>query len=129
MKKSTIIAYILTLAVSVSAAFSVGYHVRGQKQTESAAHTCQTYLSLAAQKLKFGDITNPDTMEALISNVYAALSHCTDPNAASQLHALWNALIFSYEDYAAQPEIVMERLKEIHNMLPKKYNKYGIFSE
>ena len=39
-----------------------------------------------------------------------------------------NALIFSYEDYAAQPELLMERLRAIHNMLPQK-SKRGIFSE
>ena len=119
---------VLSFLLSVTAAFSVGYHVREQKQPEYDAQACQTLLSLAAQKIKFDDISNPDTMESLISNIYTAWSHCPDPNAASQLYDLWNALIFSYEDYAKQPELLMERLRAIHNMLPKK-SKSGIFSE
>ena len=128
MKKRTVIVLVLSFLLSVTAAFSVGYHVREQKQSEYDAQACQTLLSLAAQKIKFDDISNPDTMESLISNIYAAWSHCPDSDAASQLYDLWNALIFSYEDYAAQPELLMERLQAIHNMLPQK-SKSGIFSE
>ena len=128
MKKRTVIVLVLSFLLSVTAAFSVGYHVREQKQPEYDAQACQTLLSLAAQKVKFDDISNPDTMESLISNIYAAWSHCPDPDAASQLYDLWNALIFSYEDYAAQPELLMERLRAIHNMLPQK-SKSSIFSE
>ena len=128
MKKRTVIVLVLSFLLSVTAAFSVGYHVREQKQPEYDAQACQTLLSLAAQKIKFDDISNPDTMESLISNIYAAWSHCPDPDAASQLYDLWNALIFSYEDYAAQPELLMERLRAIHNMLPQK-SKRGIFSK
>ncbi len=128
MKKSIVIALVLTFIVCIAAAFSVGYHDRAQKQPEYDAQACQTLLSLAAQKIKYDDISNPDTMEALVSNVYAAWSHCPDPDAQSKLHDLWNALIFSYEDYAAQPELVMERLTEIRNLLPKK-SKSGVFGE
>ena len=128
MKKSIVIALVLTFIVCIAAAFSVGYHVRAQKQPEYDVQACQTLLSLAAQKVKFDDISNPDTMESLISNIYAAWSHCPDSDAASRLYDLWNALIFSYEDYAAQPELLMERLRAIHNMLPQK-SKRGIFSE
>ena len=128
MKKRTVIVLVLSFLLSVTAAFSVGYHVREQKQPEYDVQACQTLLSLAAQKVKFDDISNPDTMESLISNIYAAWSHCPDSDAASQLYDLWNALIFSYEDYAAQPELLMERLRAIHNMLPQK-SKRGIFSE
>ena len=128
MKKRTVIVLVLSFLLSVTAAFSVGYHVREQKQPEYDAQACQTLLSLAAQKVKFDDISNPDTMESLISNIYAAWSHCPDPDAQSKLYDLWNALIFSYEDYAAQPELVMERLTEIRNLLPKK-SKSGVFGE
>ena len=128
MKNRTVIVLVLSFLLSVTAAFSVGYHVREQKQPEYDVQACQTLLSLAAQKVKFDDISNPDTMESLISNIYAAWSHCPDSDAASQLYDLWNALIFSYEDYAAQPELLMERLRAIHNMLPQK-SKRGIFIE
>jgi hypothetical protein len=128
MKNRTVIVLVLSFLLSVTAAFSVGYHVREQKQPEYDVQACQTLLSLAAQKVKFDDISNPDTMESLISNIYAAWSHCPDSDAQSKLYDLWNALIFSYEDYAAQPELLMERLRAIHNMLPQK-TKSGIFSE
>lgn len=128
MKKRTAIVLVLSFLLSVTAAFLVGYHVREQKQPEYDVQACQTLLSLAAQKVKFDDISNPDTMESLISNIYAAWSHCPDPDAASQLYDLWNALVFAYEDYAAQPEVVMEHLLAIHNMLPSKV-KHGVFSE
>ena len=128
MKKRTAIVLVLSFLLSVTAAFLVGYHVREQKQPEYDVQACQTLLSLAAQKVKFDDISNPDTMESLISNIYAAWSHCPDSDAASRLYDLWNALIFSYEDYAEQPELLMERLQAIHNMLPQK-SKSGIFSE
>ena len=128
MKKRTVIVLVLSFLLSVTAAFSVGYHVREQKQPEYDVQACQTLLSLAAQKVKFDDISNPDTMESLISNIYAAWSHCPDSDAQSKLYDLWNALIFSYEDYAAQPEVVMEHLRAIHNMLPSKV-KHGVFSE
>lgn len=128
MKKRTAIVLVLTVLLTVTAAFSVGYHVREQKQPEYDVQACQTLLSLAAQKVQSDDISNPDTMEALVSNVYAAWSHCPDPNAQRKLYDLWNTLIFSYEDYAAQPELVMERLTEIRNLLPKK-SKSGVFGE
>lgn len=43
-----------------------------------------------------------DTMEALISNVYAAYEYCDDPYMASALHDLWNALIFDGENISGK---------------------------
>lgn len=40
---------------------------------------------------------DPDVMEALISNVYAAYEYSNNGELSSALHDLWNALIFDGE--------------------------------
>lgn len=41
---------------------------------------------------------DPDVMEALISNVYAAYEYSNNGELSSALHDLWNALIFDSEN-------------------------------
>lgn len=52
-----------------------------------------------------------DTMEALISNIYAAYEYCDDPDMASALHDLWNALIFDGENISGKEEELKSALQ------------------
>ncbi len=56
-------------------------------------------------------------MEAIISNVYAAYAFCDDPVLQSQLHDLWNVLIFEGDNYAAAKDILLAELKSVSNAL------------
>lgn len=57
--------------------------------------------------------TLSDTMEALISNIYAAYQFCDDMTAADQLHNLWNDLIVNGEMYVGKEEGLIEQLNTI----------------
>ena len=100
MKKAAA-AVIFILAVCIS--FFAGQYLSGKKQTKTRAEKCQTMMTFAADKLdEMSGGYDEDTMEALISNVYAAYEYCDDPHMASALHDLWNALIFDGENISGK---------------------------
>ena len=70
-------------------------------------------VGVAVDKAGSEDVRDPDTMEALISNVYAAYHYCDEPAAAEQLHDLWNTLIFEPEAYTGGEEVLVEALQGV----------------
>lgn len=109
MKKAAA-AVIFIAAVCIS--FFAGQYLSGKKQTEARAEKCQTMMTFAADKLdEMSGGYDEDTMEALISNVYAAYEYCDDPHMASALHDLWNALIFDGENISGKEEELKSALQ------------------
>ena len=53
-----------------------------------------------------------DTMEALISNVYAAYQYCDDTELSAALHELWNALIFDGKNISGNEVELISALKD-----------------
>ena len=109
MKKAAA-AVIFIAAVCIS--FFAGQYLSGKKQTESRVEKCHTMMTFAADKLdEMSGGYDGDTMEALISNVYAAYEYCDDPHMASALHDLWNALIFDVENISGKEEELKSALQ------------------
>ena len=100
MKKAAA-AVIFIAAVCIS--FFAGQYLSGKKQTKARAEKCHTMMTFAVDKLdEMSGGYDEDTMEAMISNVYAAYEYCDDPHMASALHDLWNALIFDGENISGK---------------------------
>lgn len=100
MKKAAV-AVIFILAVGIS--FFAGQYLSGKNQAEARAQKCRTMMTFAADKLDdMSEAYDEDTMEAMISNIYAAYEYCDEPDMASALHELWNALIFDGENISGK---------------------------
>lgn len=100
MKKAAA-AVIFIAAVCIS--FFAGQYLSGKKQTKARAEKCHTMMTFAVDKLdEMSGGYDEDTMEALISNIYAAYEYCDDPHMASALHDLWNAIIFDGENISGK---------------------------
>lgn len=100
MKKAAA-AVIFIVAVCIS--FFAGQYLSGKKQTKARAEKCHTMMTFAVDKLdEMSGGYDEDTMEAMISNVYAAYEYCDDPDMASALQDLWNALIFDGENISGK---------------------------
>ena len=109
MKKAAA-AVIFIAAVCIS--FFAGQYLSGKKQTKARAEKCHTMMTFAVDKLdEMSGGYDEDTMEALISNVYAAYEYCDDPHMASALHDLWNALIFDGENISGKEEALKSALQ------------------
>lgn len=110
LRKKLLIAIALVLLIVGS--YLAGSHIQAQKYHDSRIQRCSTLISFAINKVETGDLTDPDMMEALISNVYAAYQYCDNSIAANQLHDLWNFLIFE-EDHTTTKEIAQTELNDI----------------
>lgn len=82
------------LIVLIVASFFAGKYVTQVEITNARSGRCSTLIGFAIDKAENGDLADQGTMEALISNVYAAYQFCDDSVVANQLHDLWNFLIF-----------------------------------
>ncbi|MBR3841168.1 MAG: hypothetical protein IKM20_08540 [Erysipelotrichales bacterium] len=109
--KSLFLNIIIVVLIVVS--FGAGSYIKEQEYRNSRIQRCGTLITFALDKVENGDISNQDTMEALISNIYAAYEYCDDPVLANQLHDLWNVLIFEGDDYAAVEDILLIELKSV----------------
>ena len=79
-------------------------------------HHCNILISFAMDKIENENLSEPDIVESLISNVYAAYQFCDKPELSEKLHSIWNTLIF-HEGYAADnTEILQRQLMEIQEM-------------
>ena len=114
--KTTPILAVLSVILMI-AAFFTGSHVNERKNRDDRLRRCETLISFAIEKAEHEDLSNQDTMEALISNLYAAYELCDDPDLAAMLHDLWNTLIFRSDTYADRPDLLIERLRSISEAL------------
>ena len=86
--------FIVILIVIIVASFFAGKYVTRVENTNARSERCSTLIGFAIEKAENGDLADQGTMRALISNVYAAYQFCDNSVVTSQLHDLWNFLIF-----------------------------------
>ena len=113
MKFGTKILALFAAVVLAVGGFSAGRYVADQENMQTQQQRCRMLIGFAVDKAESEDLSNPDTMEALISNVYAAYYYCDEPAAAEQLHDLWNTLIFEPEAYTGGEEVLVEALQGV----------------
>ena len=110
MKKLFIVG---ALIVSICLSAFAGHYVSNQNSLKDRSIARQTLISFAISKVE--DLKNgydADTMEALISNVYAAVQFTDDGDLYTALHDLWNALIFDGENIVGKEDDLMKALKD-----------------
>jgi len=117
MKK--IIGTTILLALII-ASFFVGTYLKEQEYTKSRYNRCNTLISFAIDKVENGDLSDQDTIEALISNIYAAYEFCDDPISKNQLHDLWNYTIFEYDNTQSGKDILSVELKSISDAIKSR---------
>lgn len=88
--KKVFIIIIIIMVIS----FIAGRYVTQVGNANVRSERCCTLIGFAIDKAENGDLADQGTMRAVISNVYAAYQFCDDSKVASQLHDLWNFLIF-----------------------------------
>ena len=86
--------FIIILIAIIAASFFVGKYVAQEENTNARSERCGTLIGFAIEKAENGDLADQGTMRALISNVYAAYQFSDNSEVTSQLHDLWNFLIF-----------------------------------
>jgi len=102
------------LIVCICLSVLAGYYVRNQNSLKDRDNAKQTFISFAINKVE--DLKNgydADIMEALISNVYAAVQFTDDSDLNTALHELWNALIFNGENIVGKEDDLIKALKDI----------------
>lgn len=114
MKKSKKAIFSVILIIAVAASFFVGKYVAQAENTYTRNARCCTLIGFAIDKAENGDLSDEGTMDALISNVYAAYQFCDDSKSANQLHDLWNFLIRSSgENVDSLKEIALSELNGV----------------
>ena len=117
MKLNTKLFVGIVFIVLIVASFFAGSHMKEQEFSTGRMQRCNTLISFAIDKAENEDISDPDTMEALISNIYAAYQFCDSSNPAEQLHDLWNTLIFEGNRYIGREDVLVNQLRSIAEML------------
>lgn len=108
MKKGLIaVAAVVALCLS----FFAGNYMSNREMVQRREQECHGQMAFAIDKLE--DLKaqyDPDTMEAAISNIYAAYNSADDGALASALHELWNALIFDGENIDGKEDELIQAL-------------------
>lgn len=113
IKQNTKSFFCIAFIVLIVASFLAGSHMKEQEYSTGRMQRCNTLISFAIDKAGNEGISDPDTMEALISNIYAAYQFCDSPNLAEQLHDLWNKLIFEGNSYIGKEDVLLNQLRNI----------------
>lgn len=103
----------IAVAILMIASVLAGSYIKEQEYNNSRKERCGILVSFALDKAENGDITDPDVMKALISNVYAAYEFCDNPLLSEQLHDLWNILIFESDNNEGIRDIALHELTSI----------------
>ena len=117
MKRNIKLFVGIVFIVLIVASFFTGSHMKEQAYSNGRIQRCSTLVSFAIDKAENEDIADPDMMEALISNVYAAYQFCDHPKLAEQLHDLWNTLIFEGDYYIGREDVLVNQLRSISEIL------------
>ena len=108
------IVLLLAWAVTVGLGFYAGTAMEERAQRERQAERCRTLLVLAADKAEtLRSSGEAGTLEALISNVYAARDYAGsagDGMLSSALDELWNALISDGENLPGHEDALIQAL-------------------
>ena len=112
MRKHVKILAVFGMLLLMGAGFAAGRYTAGQEALQSRQQRCRTLIAFAIDKAESDGMRDPDTREALVSNLYAAYQFCDGP-AAGQLHDMWNTLIFEPEAYLGREDSLAESLTGI----------------
>lgn len=110
MKKILLVGSFV-IAIFLSA--FIGNYISEQKNLDWRTQNTNTMIAFSIDKvetLKSG--YDADTMEALISNVYAAYEFTPDSRLSEALHDLWNALIFDGENIVGREDYLIKALQD-----------------
>lgn len=113
MKKAIKVVIFAVFLIAIGVSFFVGRQTKQQEYIDNRLQNCHTLISFAIDKAENQDISDPDIMEALISNVYAAYQFCDQPYLSEQLYDLWNTLIFDGNRYIGQEDMLVAQLRNI----------------
>ena len=113
MKKTIKIVTFVAFLIAIGVSFFIGRQTERKEYLDNRLQNCHTLISFAIDKVENQDISDPDTMEALISNVYAAYQFCDQPHLSEQLYDLWNTLIFDGNRYIGQEDMLVAQLRSI----------------
>ena len=107
---------VLVCGMSAIILIMAGIGLEKTNERMNRIHHCNIFISFAMDKIENENLSEPDIVESLISNVYAAYQFCDKPELSEKLHSIWNTLIF-HEGYAADnTEILKRQLTEIQEM-------------
>lgn len=107
--KKVLIAVVAVVALCLS--FFAGNYMSNREMAQRRAQECHTQINFAIDKLEDLKVQyDPDTMEAAISNIYAAYNSADDGALASALHELWNAFIFDGENIGGKEDDLIQAL-------------------
>ena len=115
MKRMKKIAVCMAFAAAIAVSFFLGSYQKEQEYAQSRMQRCNTLILFAIDKAEAGELANQETMEALISNLYAAYEFCDNPIEAQQLHDLWNTMFFEGETYIGKEDMLAGQLRDILN--------------
>ena len=120
MKKNNKWTLVIILILAIFASYLAGSHIAEQKHKQAREQRCEAMISFAVSKLEKDVLVDQDTIEALVSNIYAAYQFCDDPDLAGQLHDLWNTLMFREDEFIGREDVLAERLTNIAEVLQMK---------
>jgi len=112
--KKKILICVIVIALLIGS-FLAGGFVKEKKQAGFRVQRCCTLISFAIDKAENEDLSDQSTMQALISNVYAAYEFCDDAHSAKQLHDLWNNLLSENDDAENVQLIILQELDAVLN--------------
>ena len=106
---------VAVVVLSVCLGFFAGRYVSESEQNQADEQRCQQMISFAVAKTEsLRKQYDSDTMEALISNVYAAYEYADRSGELSgALHDLWNALVFDGENIAGKEDDLIDAMEEL----------------
>lgn len=113
MKKSVKTGIILAVLVGMAGSFLLGKYVSTQEYFLSRQQRCLRFLGFAIDKIETENLEEQDIQKAVTSNIYAAYDYCDDPDMSTQLHKIWNTLVFYADTYIGNEDVLVERLEEI----------------
>lgn len=108
MKKWEIV---LAVLVGLGLGFFAGKFAQERQYRERDEQRCHAQIVFAIDKLQ--DLKagyDPDTMEMLIGEVYAAKEITRNQELNAALHELWNALVFDGENVAGKENALISAL-------------------
>lgn len=110
MKKIIIIGAVI---VSICLSFFAGTYFSHKEDMDHREQRSHNFIRFSIDKLEeLKTEYDTNTMEALISDVYAAVQFTNDGDLYSALHDLWNALIFDGENIVGIEEDLIKALKD-----------------
>ena len=105
---------VVIVVLSVCLSFFAGKYVSELEQDKADEQRCQQMISFAVAKTEsLKKQYDTDTMEALISNVYAAYDYSESGELYWALHDLWNALIFDGENIVGKEDDLIGALEDL----------------